>query len=351
MKNQINSVCILRLSALGDCINAFGLANALNEKYKDLDVHFVVDKRFSSLFIDENGCPLIPMETVDIKKLGLLKAGFQLYKNLKKKKFDALFNLQTSIKASILSLFIKARLKYGYDSQRRREGQIFFINRQIKSPDNPHVLAGFLAFAHQTGFTDLKPSWNYRLSNKELDTADNLIKAENKKVFAIAPASAKKAKNWTVEGYSKLANYAIDKGFHVVILGSNSEYEEHLCDEINKNTHNRCENLCGKTSLRILAAVISKASLVLSPDSAAMHLASSLNIPVIGLFAIHNPDRVGSWNYRNLEVSVYQQVATKELLGKTPGWRYRVHDENAMQHIQIDDVINSFNKACEEYSI
>lgn len=165
MINPIKSVCVLRLSALGDCINAFGLANALHETYKDLDVHFVVDKRFSSLFIDENGQPLIPMDTVDIKKLGVLKAGYQLYKNLKTTKFNALFNLQTSIKSSVLSLFIKARLKYGYDAQRRREGQLLFINRQVKSPTNPHVLAGFLAFAKQAGFDDLQPSWNYKLSD------------------------------------------------------------------------------------------------------------------------------------------------------------------------------------------
>lgn len=44
MINPIKSVCVLRLSALGDCINAFGLANALHETYKDLDVHFVIDK-------------------------------------------------------------------------------------------------------------------------------------------------------------------------------------------------------------------------------------------------------------------------------------------------------------------
>lgn len=351
MKNPIKSVCILRLSALGDCINAFGLANALHENYKDLDVRFVVDNRFSSLFINDNGQPLVPMETVDIKNLGVLKAGYQLYKKLKTTKFDALFNLQTSIKASILSLFIKARLKYGYDAQRRREGQLLFINRQVKSPDNPHVLAGFLAFAQQAGFDDLQPSWNYKLSDNELDTADKLINSGNQKVFAIAPASAKKAKNWTVEGYSKLANYAISEGFHVILLGSNSDYEKNLCDLINKNTKDRCVNLCGKTSLRILAAVISKASLLLSPDSAAMHLASSLKIPVIGLFAIHNPDRVGAWNYRDLEVSVYKQIAIKELQGKTLGWRYRVHDENAMQQIQVKDVINAFNKAREKYGI
>lgn len=351
MKNPIKSVCILRLSALGDCINAFGLANALHESYKDLDVRFVVDKRFSSLFIDENGNSLIPMETVDIKNSGVLKAGFELYKKLKNIRFDALFNLQTSIKASLLSLFIKARLKYGYDAQRRREGQLLFINRQVKSPDNPHVLAGFLAFAKQAGFEGVQPSWNYRLSNNELEDADRLINCQNKKVFAIAPASAKKAKNWTVEGYSKLANYAISKGFHVILLGSNSEYEKSLCASINKNTESKCVDLCGKTSLRILAAVISKTSLVLSPDSAAMHLASSQKIPVIGLFAIHNPDRVGAWNYRDLEVSVYRQVAQSELNGKTPGWRYRVHDTNAMQQIQADDVINAFNKACENYGI
>ncbi len=351
MINPIKSVCVLRLSALGDCINAFGLANALHETYKDLDVHFVVDKRFSSLFIDENGQPLIPMDTVDIKKLGVLKAGYQLYKNLKTTKFNALFNLQTSIKSSVLSLFIKARLKYGYDAQRRREGQLLFINRQVKSPTNPHVLAGFLAFAKQAGFDDLQPSWNYKLSDSELATADKLINSGNKKVFAIAPASAKKAKNWTVEGYSKLAMFALSKGFHVILLGSNSEYEKNLCESINKNTKDKCVNLCGKTSLRILAAVISKTSLVLSPDSAAMHLASSQKVPVIGLFAIHNPDRVGAWNYRDIEVSVYKQVATKELQGKTPGWRYRVHDENAMQQIQVHDVISAFNKACEKYGI
>ena len=51
MINPIKSVCVLRLSALGDCINAFGLANALHETYKDLDVHFVIDKRFGSLTV------------------------------------------------------------------------------------------------------------------------------------------------------------------------------------------------------------------------------------------------------------------------------------------------------------
>ena len=68
-----------------------------------------------------------------------------------------------------------------------------------------------------------------------------------------------------------------------------------ICSILQENLGDNVINLCGKTSLRELAAVISLSKLVLSPDSAAMHLASSLQVPVISLYAIHDPKRVGSW--------------------------------------------------------
>lgn len=61
MKNDSKSICILRLSALGDCINAFGLVNALHKSNKDIEVNFVIDKRFSSLFIKEDGTSIVPL--------------------------------------------------------------------------------------------------------------------------------------------------------------------------------------------------------------------------------------------------------------------------------------------------
>ena len=93
------------------------------------------------------------------------------------------------------------------------------------------------------------------------------------------------------------------------------------------------------------------ASVVISPDSASMHLASSLNIPVIGLFAIHNPDRVGAWNFRKYEVSVYAQMAKAELGDKEAGWRYRVKNRDAMKSIDIRKVIESFDRICSDYSL
>ena len=206
-----------------------------------------------------------------------------------------------------------------------------------------------MAYAKAIGIDNLEPCWDYDLSDDEMATASALL--PDGKIFCIAPASAKKVKNWTVEGYSAIAQYAINKGFKVVLLGSNSSVEQYLCSEIVKSIDGNCTNLCGKTNLRTLAAVIKLSKLVLSPDSAAMHLASSLNIPVIGLFAIHNPKRVGAWNFKDLEVSVYEKMAKQELGDKEITWRYRVKNENAMKEITVESVISMFDKAVTKYKI
>ncbi len=345
--SNIKSVCILRLTALGDCINAFGVVNAIHENYPDVKLRWVIDSRFASLFIS-NDSPIVPLAPVDIKKKGILKSVFSLRKILNNEKFDVLLNMQTSIKASLLSTVIKASEKFGYDKGRRRECQGLFINRYITVPASPHVLSGFISFARSSGFENIIPKWDYHFTAEEIFKAKKLLPA-SEKLFVIAPASAKVEKNWTADGYIEVTQHAIDKGFNVVIVGSNGKQELELCNHIADSLHNNCTNLCGKTSLRILAAIISLSKLVLSPDSASMHLASSLNIPVIGLFAIHCPDRVGAWNFRKYEVSVYREMVARELGDKPYGWRYRVKNKDAMKEISPCKVIETFDQICADY--
>lgn len=342
MIKKTSSVCVLRLSALGDCINAFGMLCALKKENPELSLLWILDRRFAPLFRNENGQDLIPMLTVDFSH-GVFKAINELKHKIHGQRFDVLLNMQTSLKSSLCSLPVKAQLKYGYDKERSREGQCFFVNKKVVSPKNPHVLAGFMAFAEQAGFGKLTPCWDFKLSKNELAPFKEMSSKE--KIFVIAPASAKAQKNWTANGYASLADHATSYGLKTVLVGSSSTSEKKLCKEIMELAHNPCINLCGKTSLRSLAALLSQASVVLSPDSASMHLASALNTPVVGLFAVHDPKRVGSWNYPQLQVSVYQTLASKECRGASIPWRYRVKDEHAMTHIEVIDVIKAFDRA------
>ena len=343
--NKPLKICALRLTALGDCINAFGFLQSVQINNPTAELLWVIDKRFSSLFRDSEGHDLIPMVEVDFKK-GLLKGILELGRKLKGQHFDLLLNLQTSLKASLCSLKISANLKYGYDRFRSRELQCLFVNRRVTSPNNPHVLSGFLAFGKQSGLGDLTPCWDFKLSEQELSPFKKLL--HRKKIFTICPASAKPYKNWTVEGYAAVALYAKEQGFDIVLTGGNKDSEIKLCADIEQKIEGQCTNLCGKTSLRELACVISLSCVVLSPDSAALHLSSALNIPVIGLFAVHNPKRVGSWNYPQLWVSVYNDLARKELGAKKQiPWRYRVKNPEAMKQISIESVKDAFDRAIE----
>lgn len=342
------SVCLLRLSALGDCINAFGLACALKRQHPQLELLWLIDRRFASLFRRPDGSDLIPLLCADFKTSGTAAAALSVRRALRGRRFDCLLDLQTSLKASVCAFFIQAGVKYGYDRQRGREGQGLFVDKKVPSPTNPHVLAGFMAFAAAAGLGELKPYWDFELAESELAACRELLPPG--KIFTIAPASAKAAKNWTPKGYAALAAYAQSQGFHTVLAGSADPAELQLCSTVNQLCRGSCLNLCGKTSLRGLAALLKLSNLVLSPDSASMHLASALHTPVIGLFAIHDPRRVGAWNYPELGVSVYARLAAKERgPGRPLPWRYRVRDPNAMQQLDPAAVKAAFDLACRKY--
>jgi len=61
-------------------------------------------------------------------------------------------------------------------------------------------------------------------------------------------------------------------------------------------------NLAGKTNLADLCQLLKRASLFVGVDSGIMHLASSLDIPVVGIFGPTDPSQVGPQNKRSVVV-------------------------------------------------
>ena len=74
--------------------------------------------------------------------------------------------------------------------------------------------------------------------------------------------------------------------------------------------------------------------------------AMAAGIPVIGLYAHHNPARTGPYFCQKYVVSVYEQLIhqyTGKLLSQLP-WRQRLKDEHAMECITIQQVIEIFDR-------
>ena len=334
------SLCILRLSAVGDVCHALAMVQHIQAYYPQTEITWIVGKTEMGLLSGIPNVTLIPYD----KKAGW-KGVLLLWKKLKNKQFDALLNMQTAFRASILSLGIKAKFKIGFGEKRSREGQWLFVNRRITDPSSPHVLDGFMAFSEYIGVPKSEPKWELAISEDDYKFADQFIDFSRKNLL-ISPCSSKAEKDWLIERYAEVANIAHQNNVNVIFCSSPAKRELEIVEKITALCHFTPTNIAGKTNLKQLTALISKVDLVLSPDSGPAHIATTQGTPVIGLYAYHNPLRTAPYNNLNNVVSVYEENAQKEF-GKPSSelpWATKLKGKNLMAEIQVEPVIEQMKK-------
>jgi len=344
--NPPKTLCLIRLSAIGDCVHAVAMVQAIQRQWPQTRIIWIMGKLEAQLLGDLPGVDVIPFD----KKAGF-RGYWQIWRQLRHIHFDALLHMQSALRASILRLGIRAKNVLGFDQERAGDGQSLFTNYKVPSPKSPHVLDGFMAFAKELGIQDLTPIWHIPTSVSDDDWAHNQL--EGKPTLLISPAASKAFKNWTTAGYAALADHATHKGLQVFLCGGPSAAEQSMAQDILNQCQSTPKNLIGKTNLKQLMALIKQANMVLAPDTGPTHMATAANVPVLGLYAHHNPERTGPYYYRPYVVSQYEQLITKQTgksLSELP-WRSRLKDDKAMQHIQIDDVKRAFDKLLTDHPI
>lgn len=300
------SLCILRLSAIGDVCHAVAMVQQIQKQYPEIEITWILGKVEHMLLKDLPGINFIVFDKS--KGFAAFKA---LLRAMKERKFDVLFHMQSALIASIASLCISAKIRIGFDRSRAREGQWFFTNRTIESQENPHVLESFMAFANAIGVKTEEPHWLMPFGENERAFAKANI-LQNKFYVVIFPAASKKERNWHAKGYAQAADYLNNKGYNVVLCGGSRDLEINLVKDITKHANAKLINLVGKTNLKQLMAVLESAKLVIAPDTGPAHMASTVETPVIGLYAHSNPKRTGPYTCLKNVVSVYEECVLEQ---------------------------------------
>lgn len=329
-----HALCVLRLSAIGDVCHTVALVQAIQRQWASTRITWVMGKVEAGLLGDLPGVEVIVFD----KKRGW-KAYRDVWWQLRGRSFDALLQVQSALRASLLSLGIRAHYKLGFDRQRASDAQWLFTNVKVTSPATPHVVDGLMAFAATLGVQDLTPRWDVVVPAEHAVWAAQTF--GDVPTLLIVPSSSKPYKNWTVAGYAAVADAALGRGLQVVLCGSPSPVEQVLAAEVAQACAGNVLNLTGKTSLKQLLALIQRARLVLAPDSGAVHMATLVDTPVIALYAHHNPARVGAYGKHAHCISIYQETVEAETgkpLAELP-WRMRVKDVRAMERIPLDRVL------------
>ena len=155
-------------------------------------------------------------------------------------------------------------------------------------------------------------------------------------LFIVCPGSVWFTKRWTVEGYAGLVQ-ALERSYgRVLICGGPDDLP--VTRAVHSQAAGRGVNLAGQADLQTFMALIDQARLVVSNDSAPMHLAVARGVPVVAIFCATTPS-LGYGPYSPQSIIIERKELSCRPCGRHGGPRCPRRTEACMRLIGVHDVL------------
>ena len=336
--NSLKSICIIRLSSIGDITHMIPIIKTLQAHSPITNITWIIGKTEYQLVKNIKN-----IEFIVINKRKFIETIIVLLKLRKRKYFDVLLHMQVSLRSNLMTLFIKATRKIGFDRSKSKNFHSLFIDESINSSGNTHVLETFFYFLSKIGVKEKEYDKDINIKDSRISTPPS-----KGKYIVFNPFTSSRKFNyreWDINNYKIIINYlAKNYGISSVIVGGHSKYE--LEKSILFNKINNVTNMVGKTNLQDVYNLIKSSELYIGPDSGTLHMASMLLKPVIGLYATSNPLRTGPYYEMKYTVNKYPEALMmfNKKTEDAAKWGERIRNKNAMSLIKTQDVIANIDK-------
>ncbi|MGE0582539.1 MAG: glycosyltransferase family 9 protein [Steroidobacteraceae bacterium] len=329
------SLCILRLSAIGDTCHVVPMIRTLQRAYPDARLTWIIGKLEAKLM------SLLPgVEFITVDKRAGRRGLLDLRTRLAGRRFDVLLHMQLALRASLVAACVRADVKLGFDRPRARELQWLFSNARIAPRAREHVLDSFFGFTAALGIRDRVLEWALPLPGDASAYAARLI-PDQAPTLLVSPCSSHALRNWSVARYAAIADHATTRhGMRVILCGGPSSLERETGAAIVAAARTPLVNQIGADTLPQMLALIGAATALVTPDSGPAHMATMVGTPVIGLYAATNPARSGPYLSRQWCVDAYAAAALR-FRGKPAEalpWTTKIEEPGVMDLVEVDAV-------------
>jgi ADP-heptose:LPS heptosyltransferase len=276
---------IIKPSSLGDIVHALQVATSLKAQVSGLRISWVVREIFAPIV---RACEAVDHVYVFERNAGV-KGFVRLTRELRKTKFDFVFDMQGLLRTGLMTQRTLAAKKVGRSDA--REGAGYFYDIKVPLPPDgkrSHAIDVLLQFCPVIG---AKPELRGTLRFREIDSL-NLRFADTRgggRPIVMFVDSRRAEKTWG--GFKQLTELIIreEKTRKVIWAGSNYVHDRGLYPPA------QFVNLTGNTSLVSLPALVKRADWVIANDSGPMHLAAALGVKVLGIFGPTDPRLFGPY--------------------------------------------------------
>ena len=292
---EIHKILFITLSNIGDVVLTLPVLSALKDNFKDADIDVVVGPRPKEIFVKD---PRVRRMFVYDKHARIMdKIGF--IRKLRKERYDLAVDMRTSL----IPFLIGARHRPGFIHSRplsippkepralARVGSISVYKDIIKHKKAIHLERlkpleiGYNAQRNIYIYDKDRRIITRLLEEKGVGHDDILI--------GISPATRSPLKQWRTEGFIEVAGALLkNNNLKIVLVGDTTQVDTSKEIE-NTLRHNSLINLTGKINLNKLFALIERMQVLLTCDTASMHIAADLGVRVVAIFGPTDPEEYG----------------------------------------------------------
>ncbi len=296
-------ILVIRFSAIGDVAMTVPVVYSLAKQYPHIRIT-VLSRPFARPFF-ENIAPNINFMEADIKGEYKGMAGLNaLYRRLIAKQFTAIADLHSVLRSSYLRMrFNLANFKVAHIDKHRKGKRKLVASRNKELKQQPTSFQNYadvfaeLGYPINIEFTSIFGEGKGDLSclpQEIFDMGNNCFSFDNQSItepwIGIAPFAAHKGKIYPIPQMEKVIQQLIHNNphCHIFLFGGGDKETPTLNDWAEKfpQVINASSHLGGLQQELIL---MSHLHVMLSMDSANMHLASLVNTPVVSIWGATHP--------------------------------------------------------------
>lgn len=280
------NILLIQLKRIGDLILTTPSIAALREKFPTAHLSLVVSPAVTELLPAITGIDkvfTVRGKTDDAFDWIALSLG----------RFDYCLDFTRNDRSAFLTFLSGARKRVTSDHPNlRTKLRAKSYNEFVESPVGfLHTIDYHLALLKPLGIEDASRALRLNLPESAVQEAERLLNAAEvgEEFVILHPGSARAEKFWEPNRWGLVIDHVRQAGIKCVITGGRSAIEQAQIGAIKASTKSGLVDLSGKTSLLTLAALVRKARLLVTVDSAPMHFAAAWDTPQVVLFGPTNP--------------------------------------------------------------
>lgn len=335
-------ILIIKPSSPGDIIHALPVLEGLHRRYPAARIAWLVASPFANLL--ERDKRIHEIILFDRKRFGRLGRSlsvtgefWEFVKSLRERAFDLVIDLQGLFRSGFLSMASGAKVRIGF-ADAREMSPLFYTDKIPASPSREiHAADRNYRLASMLGFGDVPMDFSVELDDDDRAAAAKLLAESgidaSSPFVMLVPATRWETKCWPADRYGMLAAMMHrERGIRSVLVGGPADVP--LGQSAVNASQGAAANLCGKTTLRQLAALVERAAIVVTADSTPMHLAAALDRPLVALFGPTSPERTGPYGRAQDVVRIDLECSPCYLkkLSQCP------HDHACMQRLDVNQI-------------